>query len=172
MPNCICRLLKHSVVALPRCDLNANFYARLARAPLGEFFYADENEIAEGVAPEEVVARLAAFLDMKDAALDTTPVHFISLNPSHGRLAQLSDQRTVNRAVRRLARARADLHYVDVATPMLDGGRPMDIFVEDGPHMSACGYGIWSDVIRPLVLREVARERPPCNPNTNAGATP
>lgn len=89
-------------------DLNANFDARLACARAwSSFFYAGENEIAEGAAPEDVVVHFAAFPDLKDAVPGASPVHFISVRPSHTRLAQLSDQHAVNRVVRRLARARA-----------------------------------------------------------------
>jgi hypothetical protein len=54
------------------------------------------------------------------------------------------------------------LTYVDVATPMLgaDGKPPRDLFVQDLLHMTPKGYGIWTSVVRPVLMdREGGRER-------------
>lgn len=146
-------------------DINANFNTLVARPrPWAIFFYAGENDIADGAAANAVVSAFAEFLAMKDATLGATPVYFISLKPSVARFEQLSAQTAVNNAVRRMARERDDLIYIDVARAMLDHGRPRDIFVEDGLHMSERGYAIWTEIIRPHVLREAARTRPLCAP--------
>ncbi len=45
------------------------------------------------------------------------------------------------------------LCYFDVASPMLDGSgnaKP-ELFVDDGLHMNAKGYRIWTEVVRPQV---------------------
>ncbi|MEO6359299.1 MAG: lysophospholipase, partial [Sphingomicrobium sp.] len=80
-----------------------------------------------------------------------TPVYFISLKPSKARFAQMGKQAQVNAAVRVLAKRRADLHFVDVASPMLKAGKPLDIFQADALHMTDAGYRIWTRIIRPKV---------------------
>ncbi|MBL8537166.1 MAG: hypothetical protein JNM59_07150 [Hyphomonadaceae bacterium] len=146
-------------------DINAHFDVLVTAArPWAIFFYAGENDIADGATPEAVVASFTAFLDRKDAALGATPVYFISLKPSIARAQQRAAQRAVNTRIRALARARRDLHYVDVASAMMANGTVRDIFVEDGLHMTPEGYDIWRRVIRPLVVRETARARAPCAP--------
>jgi hypothetical protein len=78
------------------------------------------------------------------------------------RRADLGVQQETNRLIERLAAIRTDLHYVDVATPMIDQGKVRGIFRADDLHMTAEGYRIWASMLRPLVLREAARPAPWC----------
>jgi lysophospholipase L1-like esterase len=154
-------------------EINANFDLLVARSrPWAIFFYAGENDISEGAAPAQVIADFTRFLELKDAALGDTPVYFISLKPSPLRIGQLAAQRDVNAAIRRLARSRRDLAYVDVASAMLDRGQPRDVYVEDGLHMSPGGYAIWTRILRPLVLHQTARRRAPCSADDSLQQAP
>lgn len=130
--------------------------------PTAIFFYAGDNDIHDGAAPEKVADDFAAFMDKKTAALGPTPVYFVSVKPSPSRWEERPRQAAVNAAVKRLARGRRDLILVDVATPMLDRGRPRDIYLEDKLHMTPKGYAIWTAKIRPLVLAEAARRKSGC----------
>src|SRR6266480_4041503 len=116
--------------------------------PRAIVFYAGENDIDAGKPVDRVVADFHEFMTRKTRALGDTPVYFISLKPSKLRFAQFPRQTRVNAAIRALARRRSDLHYIDVVTPMLENGRPKDIFVADGLHMSAAGYAIWTREVR------------------------
>lgn len=139
-------------------DVNRYFGDLLGRrTPRAIFFYAGENDIANGQAPADVVASFRRFLELKTNALGDTPVFFISLKPSRQRLGQIEAQREVNRAIRRLARSRSDLRFVDVASAMMRRGEPRDIFIEDGLHMNADGYAIWTRILRPFVARAARR---------------
>src|SRR5205814_9146416 len=91
-----------------------------------------------------------------------TQVDFISLMPWKLRFAQFPRQAKVNAAIRALARRRPDLHYIDVVTPMLENGRPKDIFVADGLHMSAAGYAIWTREVRAALLPNAESEARRC----------
>ena len=126
--------------------------------PRAIFFYAGENDIAAGKSAADVRSEFERFLQRKDRVLGRTPVYFISLKPSKARFSQLRQQSEVNAAVRQLAKKRRDLHFVDVASPMLHAGRPRDIFQEDALHLTDAGYRIWTRVIRPLA-RKAARRK-------------
>lgn len=126
--------------------------------PRAIFFYAGENDVHDGDAPEAVIADFKAFMDRKDKALGQIPVYFISLKPSRARLAEKPTQDAVNAAIRELAEARADLDYVDVVPAMLEGGAPKDIFVADNLHMTPRGYELWTAVVRPVLAKEMARK--------------
>ena len=54
-----------------------------------------------------------------------------------------------NDLVRAYSGEHPNLHYSDVATPMLgpDGRPPEYLFVSDGLHMTPAGYDIWTDVV-------------------------
>lgn len=144
-------------------DVNYYFDALFGRrAPRAIFFYAGENDIAAGQTPHDVVAAFRRFLRLKNGALGATPVYFISLKPSLLRFQQIASQRQVNNAIRRFARSRSDLHFVNVAAAMMEHGAPRDVFVEDGLHMNEHGYAIWARILRPLVAREMSRSGGAC----------
>lgn len=126
--------------------------------PRAIVFYAGENDIHAGESPDAVAADFKAFMALKDAKLGKTPVYFISLKPSKARLAEIPAQEAVNAEVRAMAKARADLDYIDVVPTMLRDGAPKDIFVGDGLHMTPDGYVLWTAVVRPVVAEEMARE--------------
>jgi len=54
------------------------------------------------------------------------------------------------------------LHYIDVATLLLDhGGQPRsDVFIEDGLHLNPQGYRAWATVVRPILLDAFPAEAP------------
>ena len=125
--------------------------------PRAIVFYAGENDINAGEAPDGVTADFVRFMGLKDRALGPTPVYFISLKPSKLRWAQRDQQARVNAQIQALAARRHDLHYIDVAPVMLTDGQPKDIYVADGLHMTPDGYRLWTAVIRPVVEAEDKR---------------
>ncbi len=134
-------------------EINAAFdgLTNLPR-PWAIFFYAGENDIHEGATPDMVVEQFTGFLRLKSQRLGATPVYFISLKPSPARWQERPAQRAVNAQVRRMARARRDLVFIDVTQAMIEHGRPRAIFVEDGLHLNDAGYAIWRRRLRPHVL--------------------
>ena len=58
--------------------------------------------------------------------------------------------REANSLIETWAESQMDLVYVDLATPMLGGdGTPrVELFADDGLHMSEEGYALWDSVLR------------------------
>jgi lysophospholipase L1-like esterase len=125
-------------------------------------FYAGDNDISAGKSTAQVVADFEKFMALKTAALGQTPVYFISVKPSKLRLAQLPQQNEVNAKVKAMADARADLVYIDVVAPMMDGNNPREIFVADGLHMTQEGYIIWTKAVRPVLTAKAPTRAPGC----------
>jgi hypothetical protein len=130
--------------------------------PRAIVFYAGENDLHAGKSVERVIADFDAFLTLKTRALGDTPVYFISLKPSKARFAEFARQSAVNAAVRARAGERRDLTYIDVVAPMLENGRPKDIFERDGLHMTAKGYAIWTRLVRAALLPNTEAEARRC----------
>lgn len=130
-------------------DVNANFGQLVSQYhPARIVFYAGENDLASGSTADEALTRFAEFMAKKDAALGTTPVWFIAAKPSPSRWDQFAAQSTFNAGVAAMAKARRDLAYVDVVTPMLKDGKPQDaLYVSDRLHMKGAGYAIWRKVL-------------------------
>ena len=81
-----------------------------------------------------------------------TKIVFIAAKPSIARWNLRSKFLKLNGKIEKMARSKAYLSFADVDTPMLvDGEINKTIFINDGLHMNAKGYEIWSKVIKPLV---------------------
>ena len=115
--------------------------------PKAIVFYAGENDLAAGKKPPAVYAHFEHFMKIKTRELGDVPVFFISVNPSKLLFDELPIQRVFNAKVAALAAERDDLTYIDVVEPMLENGKPKNIFIDDGLHMNASGYAIWKDVV-------------------------
>lgn len=131
--------------------------------PRAIVFYAGENDIDAGKSVDRVVADFDEFMTRKTQALGQAPVYFISLKPSKLRFAQFGLQSQVNDAIRARVDQRADLHYVDIVAPMLQDGRPKDLFVDDNLHMAPQGYAIWTQAVRAVLLPVAGAEVQNCH---------
>jgi lysophospholipase L1-like esterase len=137
-------------------------------------FYAGDNDLASapardgaparaGRSPDTVYADFVRFMDMKDKALGSTPVYFISVKPSKLRWEMQGKMTEVNAKVKALADKRDDLAYIDVVTPMLKpDGTPKDVFVEDNLHMTPEGYAIWTPVVDAALDKGQKAKAPGC----------
>jgi lysophospholipase L1-like esterase len=144
-------------------DINANF-ARVVRPyrPRAIVFYAGDNDLHDGKTPDEVVADFNKFMTLKRANLKQVRVYFISVKPSKARLTEYPAQEAVNLAVKAMTLTQHDLIEIDMVPDMMADGKPMDIFVDDGLHMNAAGYAIWTrDVRRVFDWTEVKKLKCP-----------
>ena len=114
-------------------------------------FYAGENDLNAGASPAEVAARFDAFMQLKTRRLGDAPVYFLSVKPSHARLDELAAQTETNRLIKAYAESREDLSFVDIASPMMQGAAPKQIFIFDQLHMNLDGYAIWTAALSGLL---------------------
>jgi lysophospholipase L1-like esterase len=130
-------------------DINANF-GRVVGAyhPRAIVFYAGDNDLHDGKTPEEVVADFNRFMALKRAVLRHTRVYFVTIKPSKARLGEYPAQEAVNQAVKAMTLTQHDLIEIDVVGDMMADGKPKDIFVDDGLHLTPAGYAIWTQDIR------------------------
>lgn len=122
--------------------------------PRAIVLYAGENDLDGGISPAAAAADFRRFMQLKRAKLGRTPVFYISAKPSKLRFNQSARQSELNAAIRKLAGMSSDLTFIDVVSPMLNSGRPRDLYVEDGLHMNAAGYAIWSGLVRNALAKK------------------
>lgn len=129
--------------------------------PRAIFVYVGENDIVNGLTPDEVLSDFTRFMQMKRKELGATPVYYISAKAAPARLAFARGEQAANDLIEKLARTQRDLHYIDISHPMWVGGRLFDtlrpIYREDGIHLSEEGYGIITRIIKPYVDKEAKR---------------
>lgn len=123
------------------------------------FFYAGDNDIANGKSAADVAADFQRFVDLVHESLPFTPIAFISIKPSQARWEVLGEMRKANALIREYAASTDLVEYVDVFTRMLDAaGRPRaELFAEDGLHLNENGYRLWREVSAPFLAPEPAR---------------
>lgn len=121
----------------------------LRYAPDVVVFYAGDNDIAAGKPPEQVLDDYRAFVSTVLERDPDTEIVFIAIKPSLARWELWPEMEEANRRIRELGADRPNLHFADVAPPMLgEDGEPLpELFVDDGLHMTSAGYDVWTDVI-------------------------
>jgi lysophospholipase L1-like esterase len=122
----------------------------LKYAPRTIVFYAGDNDLADGKSPEQVAGDFEQFVDLVHAKLPDTEIIYLPVKPSLARWQLWPRMQKTNSLVQQFIDGSQRLTYIDTATPMLGAdGRPRpELFLEDGLHMNAQGYQIWSDLLR------------------------
>ena len=119
-------------------------------------FYAGDNDIANGRTPQQVLDDYKAFVTKVQAALPQTRIAFIAIKPSIQRWALVEKIRAANALVRAYAASDDRLGFIDVDGPMLgwDEKPRKELFVQDGLHMTAKGYELWTVLVRPFLAAQ------------------
>ncbi|RYY97082.1 MAG: hypothetical protein EON61_20665 [Alphaproteobacteria bacterium] len=127
-------------------------------------FYAGENDLwIDKRTPDEIYADFVQFMRLKDKALGTTPVWYISAKPSKQRFEQFATQVDLNAKVKALADQRDDLAFIDIVPAMLKpDGTPKDIFVADDLHMTPDGYALWTPIVDAALDAGQSAKAPGC----------
>ena len=115
--------------------------------------YAGDNDLALGATADTVIANYQAFAAKVRSQLPKTHFAFLSIKPSVARMALWPDICQANDAIRTHTGSDPRLHYIDLATPMLDEhGQPRpEFFMMDGIHLSRPGYQLWTDLTIPWI---------------------
>ena len=113
--------------------------------------YEGDNDLARGKTPETVESEFREMVARVHAALPATKIVFVGIKPSIRRWNLIGSIREANERVRTVTETNDLLVYIDVDAPLLgDDGEPRrDLFVDDGLHLSAKGYAIWTELVGP-----------------------
>ena len=113
--------------------------------------YEGDNDLASGKTPETVEREFREMVARVHAALPATKIVFVGIKPSFRRWNLIESIREANARVRTITESNDSLVYIDVDAPLLgDDGEPRrDLFVDDGLHLSAAGYAVWTELVGP-----------------------
>jgi lysophospholipase L1-like esterase len=117
-------------------------------------FYAGDNDIASGKSPEQVFDDFQAFVRLVRLRLGRTRIVYLPIKPSLARWSMWPKMKAVNALIEELSKTDELLEYVDTATPMLgdDGSPRREHFLDDGLHLNARGYQLWTEIMTPVLL--------------------
>lgn len=121
-------------------------------------FYAGDNDVAAGKSPEDTARDYRRFVRMVHRALPGTRIIFVAIKPSISRWALVDTMRDANERIRQFCERHAYLDYADTDTPMIgpDGKPRPELFMDDGLHLNATGYALWTEVLTPLLENALA----------------
>ncbi len=125
----------------------------LKHQPRVVVLYAGDNDISAGKSAQRVAEDFQEFQRRIVKALPETRVLYIAIKPSLARWRLAPEMQEANRLIRKACEADDRLTFVDVWTPLLgaDGKPRPELFQEDGLHLNAEGYRVWSKLITGLL---------------------
>ena len=127
-----------------------NFFARYQAKTI--VVYEGDNDLKqnEAGAVAAFIHNSEQFVQTIHAAQPDTQIYFISPKPSPKWWHLQAIYAEAHEALKAFTASDARLHYIDVATPMLNAaGQPKpEIFVNDQVHLNAAGYAIWTATVR------------------------
>jgi lysophospholipase L1-like esterase len=115
--------------------------------------YAGDNEIDAGFTSEDVAIQVERFIKAVHSKLPQTRIVIIGIKPSPQRWLTIDRARIANDAIRALCSRDDRVAFLDVDGVMLgwDEKPRKELFLDDGLHLSAQGYQLWTTLLRPLL---------------------
>lgn len=118
--------------------------------------YSGDNDLANGMRPEQVLELLKQTLAKIDAAQPTLPICVLAVKPSPGRAKLMGLVQKTNALFRKELAAHKNVHFVDVFPAMLDGkGRIRENLFDPADethiHMNREGYRVWALLLKPCL---------------------
>jgi len=119
--------------------------------PSAIVFYAGDNDVFFGLSSDCTFVDFEAFVAHIREAAPNTPIYYISIKPSPARWALWEEMRQANELIEALTATDSTLNFIDVSEAMLDPqGQPIEVlYQQDGLHLTAAGYELWTSIIRP-----------------------
>ena len=123
----------------------------LRHKPAVVVMYAGDNDISGGKTPEVVLMDFEAFVAGIRKELPETKIAYIAIKPSIARWKLADTMQQANAAIKAFCERTEGCEFVDVWPAMLDeAGQPREeLYVKDGLHLSAKGYAVWNELVRP-----------------------
>ena len=119
-------------------------------APSKMVIYAGDNDIGTGRSPEDILNSFVTLYNKIRNSLGNIPITYVSIKHSPDRWSLTDKINETNKKVKDFIQSDPQCKYIDIFEPMLDDNKVVkkDLFIEDGLHMNAAGYSIWSEVMR------------------------
>lgn len=135
-------------------DLIENFdQVILKYHPKKIVIYSGDNDVQEGKSAEIVFGDFCTLYGMIRAKLPEAKVYYIAIKPSLNRWNKVLEMKKANTMINEFLNNQAQGTFVDIFSPMINlDGKPYEKwFVDDGLHLNAVGYELWTEILRPFI---------------------
>jgi len=121
--------------------------------PRAIVFYAGDNDIAAGENADQVFNDYKEYVQLVREHLPKSKIIYLPIKPSLDRWSFWEKMKNANSLIKDYSEMDEFLYYVDTATPMLGNESLPDssLFVDDGLHLNANGYELWSEILMPVL---------------------
>ena len=118
--------------------------------PKAIVFFCGTNDITALKTPDETVNDFKVFRQKVKAAMPDVHIFVIGIKPTPARQYLESEEMEYNRLITNMSKKDDLLTFIDIWEAMLteDGSRVPQLFVDDGLHINAEGYKIWTKLVR------------------------
>jgi len=128
----------------------------IAYKPRAILIYEGDNDTSPGssIPLNMILGQLREIIDKIHTALPETRIYVLSVKPSPVRREAWERVQRLNENYQQLADADPLVHYVDVATPLLDedGAMRGNLYVRDNLHLNGPGNEIWGATIKAALM--------------------
>lgn len=134
------------------------FYEQIIKPykPNKIFLYAGDNDIWSGKSPEQVFEDYKQLVNLIKQDLPDTEIIYISIKGSPSRWKKWPSMQATNKLIHDYNQLRNKLGYIDLAQHLIDEkGQFRDAFMQDGLHLNALGYKLWSSALMHYVHQSV-----------------
>ena len=129
--------------------------------PRAVVVYEGDNDLKEGLSPDQIFKNYKSFYKRLIARLPETRFYILAVKPSPDRWKHWSKAVELNIQLKTWAEAEPNIYFIDVATCLLnDQQMPRkELYARDHLHLNRDGYKRWRDVVGPaLTETELAHE--------------
>ena len=121
--------------------------------PKAIVFFCGTNDLAALKSPAETFSDFETFYSMVKKELTGTKLIVIGVKPTIAREYLIKEEKEFNNLISSLAEKEDLLTYVSVWDPMLtnEGKADPTLFVEDGLHINAKVYEVWTKLVRSAI---------------------
>lgn len=119
------------------------------------FLYEGDNDIGYKLTPAQILEQFTRLFEKVRSLHPKAEIVFISIKPSPRRLKDTAGIQQTNALIREYIGKQKNAAYADVYTPMLGPGGALvpAYYREDGLHLTAAGYEVWTKVIRDYIKK-------------------
>ncbi len=118
--------------------------------------YCGENDFAavDTITPEIVFSRFVNLISVIRNKYTDVPIVYISLKPSPSKINMMHKIIAFNSMVAVYSAQQNNITFANIYSRMLtpDGQPDTSYFYDDKLHMNEKGYGVWNEVVRPLLV--------------------
>ncbi len=128
--------------------------------PAAIVIFVGTNDVTPGASkpPELLLQSYRDLVAKIRVSHSATPIYYIAITPSLLRWEVWPIADATNQLIQQYSATDKTLHFVDTGPSLMRDGEPNeDNYVFDGLHLNESGYGIWTAIIRPRLLEDLAK---------------